>query len=108
MDWKATIAELVTEHSMSQPQIAAVCGCAQSSISAIARGDTKDPRHSTGEALLKLLADKRREAAEKGAPAPADGAAPDRRDPHAVNPFPDLDRRGSRAASELPGAVGEV
>lgn len=60
MDWKAVIAELLDEHGMSQPQIAAVCNCAQSSISAIARGETKDPRHSIGDHLLTLLEEKRR------------------------------------------------
>lgn len=76
MDWTAIIAELLKEHGMSQPQIAAVCKCAQSSISAIARGETKDPRHSTGEALRKLLDAKRCEAAQKAVSSapPADGA----------------------------------
>lgn len=78
MDWKAVLAELMTDHSLSQAQIAAVCRCAQPSISALARGETKDPRYSTGEALKELLAAKRLEAAQKGAaPAPAGGASRD-------------------------------
>lgn len=69
MDWKAVIAELLDVHGMSQPQIAAVCNCAQSSISAIARGETKDPRHSIGDHLLSLLEEKRRGLAAQAASA---------------------------------------
>lgn len=65
MDWPSLISEL-DALGMNQPQIAAACKCAQSSISALARGETKDPRHSIGEALRELLASKRSEAAEKG------------------------------------------
>lgn len=94
MDWPAVIAEL-QQLGMKQPQIAAACGCRQSTVSELARGATKDPRHSTGEALRKLLDTKRGEAAEKAEPpaTPPDGADGERRDAARGNDFPDLDRR---------------
>lgn len=54
MDWKSTIAELQA-HGLSQPQIAAVCGCGQATISDLASGKTQDPRHSLGQNLIALL-----------------------------------------------------
>lgn len=53
MDWKLLIAEL-QGYGLTQPQIAAVCGCGQATISELARGTTKDPRHSLGESLRSL------------------------------------------------------
>lgn len=75
-DWGALISELLDNHGMSQPQIAAFCHCSQSTVSDLARGETKDPRHRIGEALRALRMLKRREAAEKAVPlaAPANGA----------------------------------
>lgn len=54
MDWKTTIAQ-IQAHGLTQPQIAAVCGCGQATISDLASGKTQDPRHSLGEALRGLL-----------------------------------------------------
>ena len=56
MNWSNVISELQAA-GWSQPQIAAECGCAQSTISDLARGSTKDPRYTIGE-KLKQLADK--------------------------------------------------
>lgn len=53
MDWKSLIAE-IQRHGYTQPQIAAVCGCGQATISDLALGNTKEPRHSLGEALRRL------------------------------------------------------
>ena len=53
MDWKSLIADL-QRHGYTQPQIAAVCGCGQATISDLAKGNTKEPRHSLGEALRRL------------------------------------------------------
>lgn len=50
MNW-SHIVLAIQAHGLSQPQIAAKCGCAQSTISDIATGRTKDPRFSIGEAL---------------------------------------------------------
>lgn len=58
MDWKLLIAELQSLE-MTQAQIAAACNCGQSTVSELAKGVTKDPRHSIGEALRKLLLEKR-------------------------------------------------
>lgn len=55
MDWKQLIAELMAR-PMSQTQIAAACGCGQATISDLASGNTKEPRHSLGEALRALHA----------------------------------------------------
>jgi len=54
MDWKSAIASL-QGRGLTQPQIAAWCGCGQSTISELAVGRTKDPRDSTGQALRSLL-----------------------------------------------------
>lgn len=71
MDWKSTIAE-IQARGMSQPQIAAVCGCGQATISDLASGKTKEPRHSLGQNLLGLLAKVKAEPAPAGiAPEPA-------------------------------------
>lgn len=69
MDWKSLIAELQA-FGLSQGVIAERCRCGQSTISELSKGVTKDPRHSIGEALRRLVEEKR---AEKQA-APADGA----------------------------------
>ena len=76
VDWTALISELQSL-GMTQQQMASNCRCGQSTISELAKGVTKDPRHSIGQALLRLLEAKRREAAEKGIapPAPAAGAS---------------------------------
>lgn len=61
MDWKLIISELQAL-GMSQPQIAAACGCGQATISDLASGKTKDPRDSLGQALRALLKKSRRKA----------------------------------------------
>jgi transcriptional regulator with XRE-family HTH domain len=56
MDWKQTLAQLA-EAGLTQVQIAERCGVAQSTISALARGETRSPSFELGAALQKLLAD---------------------------------------------------
>ena len=58
MDWKIIIQEL-QELGLTQQQIADACGTGQSHISCLARGARTEPRHSLGERLLSLLADRR-------------------------------------------------
>lgn len=53
MDWKLLIAD-IQAHGLTQPQIAAICGCGQATVSDLASGTTKDPRHTLGEALKAL------------------------------------------------------
>lgn len=53
MNWTVVIADLQAA-GWSQPRIAAECGCAQSTISDLAAGRTKDPRYTIGEALQRL------------------------------------------------------
>ena len=53
MNWSALISSIQAA-GLSQPQIAAECGCAQSTISDLAGGRTKDPRYSIGQALNAL------------------------------------------------------
>ena len=53
MNWKLLIEKLVA-NGLTQPQIAEHARCAQSTLSGIATGKTKDPRSSIGLALLKL------------------------------------------------------
>jgi hypothetical protein len=98
MDWTVVISELSGTFGMSQPEMAAACQCGQSTISGLATGVTKDPRHSTGVKLLKLL-DEKRAAAAASAEAlptlPPRRAPGERRDPAGANQFPDLDRRAA-------------
>lgn len=56
MNWPALISSIQAA-GWSQPQIAAECRCAQSTISDLAGGRTKDPRYTIGE-KLKQLAEK--------------------------------------------------
>lgn len=53
MNWPQLIQELVAS-GLTQKQIASEVGCGQSTISDLLRGDAKDPRMSTGTALLSL------------------------------------------------------
>lgn len=53
MNWKTTISE-IQAHGLTQPQIAAQCGCAQATINDLANEKTREPRHSLGQSLLKL------------------------------------------------------
>lgn len=56
MDWKLTLARLA-DAGLTQVQIAERCKVAQSTISALARGETKSPSFELGVALQKLLAE---------------------------------------------------
>lgn len=53
MNWPALISDIQAA-GWSQPQIAAECHCAQSTISDLAGGRTKDPRYTIGERLKQL------------------------------------------------------
>lgn len=57
MNWADLIFRL-QEAGLSQPQIARRCGCAQSTISDLASGTTKDPRFSIGKALVELASER--------------------------------------------------
>lgn len=54
MDWPALLETLKTR-GWTQVLLAKRIGIAQSAVSALSRGETKDPAHSTGEALKALL-----------------------------------------------------
>lgn len=64
MDWSQVIAEL-SGYGLTQPQIAHLCGCEQSTISSILTGKTKDPRYTLGRSLEALLMKERRKAARR-------------------------------------------
>lgn len=101
MDWKAVFIELHA-YGMTQPEIATVCGCGQTTISALATGKTAEPRDSLGQALRRLLDAKR---AEKLDQVPQSAACPsDRRDPARPSQWAgtDLDRR---AQAQEPSGV---
>ena len=61
MNWKTLIAELIAS-GMTQAEIAARCGCKQTTVSELFRGITTDPRYALGEKLKKLHAAKKRSA----------------------------------------------
>jgi hypothetical protein len=75
MNWKTTISE-IQAYGLTQPQIAAACGCAQATNNDLANEKTKEPRHSLGQSLLRLKDRLHFEAVNKPASAPAaQGAA---------------------------------
>jgi transcriptional regulator with XRE-family HTH domain len=53
MDWKALIADLVAT-GLTQIELAAQCGVAQSTISDLHRGASKQPNYELGSALVRL------------------------------------------------------
>jgi len=53
MDWTRLIADL-TGAGMTQAEIAEACGCTQSSISDLWRGETKSPNFDLGSRLVQL------------------------------------------------------
>lgn len=53
LPWPKIIGGL-TAAGLTQPEIARLCGCGQSTISDLLRGATTDPRTSTGLLLLGL------------------------------------------------------
>ena len=53
INWPEIILSLM-QRGLTQPQIAAECGCGQSTISGLLNGQTTDPRTSTGLMLLGL------------------------------------------------------
>ena len=53
MQWKDYIAA-IAEKGASQGQIAKQAGCGQATISDLASGKTREPRHSLGEVLLRV------------------------------------------------------
>lgn len=54
INWPQIINALVDDAGLTQPEIAKLCDCGQSTISDLLRGNTKDPRTSTGLLLLGL------------------------------------------------------
>lgn len=54
MDWKQLLARLAAG-GLTQVVIAERCGVAQSTISALSRGETKSPSFELGAALQKLV-----------------------------------------------------
>jgi len=53
MNWQKIIQDLGAK-KVTQKQMAAACGCSQTSISEVSVGKTMDPRSSIGLALIKL------------------------------------------------------
>jgi hypothetical protein len=54
INWPEIINALVLRAKLTQPEIARLCSCGQSTVSDLLRGNTTDPRVSTGLALLQL------------------------------------------------------
>lgn len=54
LPWPEIISWLTEKARLTQPEIARLCGCGQSTISDLLRGATADPRTSTGLLLLGL------------------------------------------------------
>lgn len=54
MNWKQLISEIADASGLTQAQIAAHTGLAQSSLSELLSGSTKEPRFSTGQKLVAM------------------------------------------------------
>ena len=54
MNWKAVITDIKLGLGMTQAQLAKRIGIAQTSISELERGIVKDPRYTTGHALIEM------------------------------------------------------
>ena len=57
IDWQQVVKDL-TNSGMTQAEIAEQCNLSQAAIQYLGSGETKEPKHSTGERLLFLLAKK--------------------------------------------------
>ncbi len=55
MNWKQIIEDIMQKHELLQYAIADISGVNISTINALYTGRNKEPKHSTGEILLKLL-----------------------------------------------------
>lgn len=53
MQWKDYITAIF-EKGVSQSQLASLVGCGQATISDLASGKTREPRHSLGTSILKV------------------------------------------------------
>ncbi|MDE2022038.1 MAG: helix-turn-helix transcriptional regulator [Patescibacteria group bacterium] len=75
MDWKNIIAQIQELGGLTQPQIAAIVGCGQATVSDLANGKTREPRHSLGQALCALLERASAQATTSQALTPFDSSA---------------------------------
>ena len=57
MNWQTVITEIKSSLGITQVQLAERVGVTQTSISELERGIVKDPRYSTGAALVELHRD---------------------------------------------------
>jgi transcriptional regulator with XRE-family HTH domain len=55
MDWKKLLSE-ISGAGLTQKEVADYCGCSQSTISELSRGEIKEPAHSLGEKLIECHA----------------------------------------------------
>lgn len=53
MNWQTLIADLIAA-GMTQMQISVACGVAQSTVSGLARGESKSPSYDLGTKLVEL------------------------------------------------------
>lgn len=64
MNWQTVITDIKSGLGITQAQLAKRIGIAQASVSDIERGIVKDPRYTTGNALMELH---RKAARKRGA-----------------------------------------
>ena len=69
MNWQTVITEIKSRLGITQVQLAKRVGVAQTSISELERGIVKDPRYTTGNALMELH---RKAARKRGSAAKED------------------------------------
>ena len=67
MNWQTVITDIKSGLGITQAQLARRIGIAQASVSDIERGIVKDPRYTTGNALMELH---RKAARKRGAARP--------------------------------------
>lgn len=70
MDWKSILARLARS-GLTQMRVAELCDVRQSTISALARGETTSPSFALGSRLLQLADSLPAESPEPDSPSPA-------------------------------------
>lgn len=74
MNWQTVITDIKSGLGITQAQLAKRIGIAQASVSDIERGIVKDPRYTTGNALIELHRKAARKRGASGTPSPAAAA----------------------------------
>jgi predicted XRE-type DNA-binding protein len=67
MNWTQLLSE-ISATGATQKEAADFCGCSQSTISELSRGEIKEPAHSLGESLIEFHKIRSRRSTDKKSP----------------------------------------